>query len=135
MGTATKVRTPPNSTPATIVGSCRLKMAASPALLESGTHANVIVDFWGAPGKELPERCSSRSASCCPDRSQNCVALAVASSLARSQPPIEEPYSAETEYDTGPFCTNSALPHTLSNTKSRVSKTAVLTSGRIFPSQ
>jgi len=28
--------------------------AASPVLLESGTHANVIVDFWGAPGKELP---------------------------------------------------------------------------------
>src|SRR6516164_3020675 len=23
--------------------------AASPVLLESGTHANVIVDFWGAP--------------------------------------------------------------------------------------
>src|SRR6516164_10118812 len=53
---------------------------SSPVL--GSTHANVIVDFWGAPGIELPERCSSRSATCCPDRSQNCVALAVASILA-----------------------------------------------------
>src|ERR1700751_4236612 len=100
--------------------------ATSPVLLGSETHANVTVDFWGAPGKELPERCSSRSATCCPARSQNCVALAVASSLARSQPPMVGPYSAETEYVDGLFWIKSALPHALSNTQGSVSKTAVI---------
>src|SRR5689334_14220930 len=120
-----------------LVAGTGVATAASPVLLGSGTHSNVIVDLWGAPGKELLERCSSSSVTCFPVRSQNCLALAVVSYLARSQPPKEEPYSAETEYLVGLFwkTPTSALPHALSNTKGRVSKTAVIAGGRIFPSR
>src|SRR5262245_16481282 len=96
-----------------LVGFTGVATAASPVLLGS-THSNVIVDFW-APDKEPLERCSSRSATCFPVRSQNCVALAVASYLASSKPPKEEPYSAVTEYVVGVFwkTPTSALPHAL----------------------
>ena len=49
-----------------LVAGTGVATAASPVLLGSGTHSNVIVDLWGAPGKELLERCSSRSATCFP---------------------------------------------------------------------
>jgi hypothetical protein len=65
-----------------LVARTGVATAASPVLLGFGTHSNVIVDFWGAPGKEMLERCSSRRATCFPARSQNCVALAVAANLA-----------------------------------------------------